>query len=238
MTVRVLLADDHGAIRSGLRMILESDPGIEVVGEAADGAVAIAQARALRPDVVLMDIRMPGTDGIAATREVTARTGAHVLILTSFDVDGYVFAGLRAGASGYLLKTVGAEDLLRAVHTVAEGEGVLAPEVTRSLIDAFAAAPESAGGGGAGRDDGDGGGRDGGAGDDAGGDPAGAGLTVREREVHDCLAEGLSNRQIARRLGIGENTAKTHVARVLRKLDLQSRIQVAIRARSTRSPGE
>lgn len=151
MAVRVLLADDHGAIRSGLRMILESDSGIEVVGEAADGEVAINQARALRPDVVLMDIRMPGVDGIAATRTITAETVARVLILTSFEVDEYVFSGLRGGASGYLLKTVGADELLRAVRAVADGEGVLAPEVTRSLIEEFAATPGTMYSGEAGR---------------------------------------------------------------------------------------
>ncbi|WP_024794121.1 response regulator [Tomitella biformata] len=211
MSIRVLLADDHAAIRAGLRMILESDDGIEVVGEAADGAVAIAQARALRPDVVLMDIRMPGVDGLVATRAITAESGARVLVLTSFEVDEYVFGSLRAGASGYLLKTVSADELIRSVRAVHDGDGVLAPEVTRAVIAGFASAsvpfaaevptPE-------GLDE----------------------LTEREREVFDCLGEGLSNRQIARRLEIGETTAKTHVARVLRKLGLQSRIQAAIMA--------
>lgn len=208
MSIRVLLADDHAAIRAGLRMILETDDGIEVVGEAADGAVAIAQARALRPDVVLMDIRMPGVDGIAATAAITGELAGKVLVLTSFEIDEYVFGSLRAGASGYLLKTVSADELIRSVRAVHDGAGVLAPEVTRAVIAGFAVTASPAA-------------------------PARQELqelTGREREVFDCLGEGLSNRQIARRLGIGETTAKTHVARVLRKLGLQSRIQAAIMA--------
>lgn len=211
-TITVLLADDHTAIRSGLRMILDSDPDIEVVGEAADGAVAVSQVRALKPDVVLMDIRMPGTDGIAATRIITSETDSRVLVLTSFEIDEYVFDSLRAGAGGYLLKSASADALLHAIRAVHAGDGVLAPEVTRTVIDAFAAVrdhtPEPV--------------------------PALDTLTGREREVFDLIGEGLSNRQIATRLGVSETTVKTHVARVLHKLDLESRIQAAILAHESR----
>ncbi|WP_226435232.1 response regulator [Rhodococcus yananensis] len=213
MTITVLLADDHAAIRSGLRMILESDPDIEVVGEAADGAVAVAQVRALKPDVVLMDIRMPHTDGIAATRAIVAETGSRVLVLTSFEIDEYVFGSLRAGAGGYLLKTASADDLLRAVRSVHAGDGVLAPEVTRTVIGTFATEQDRP---------------------PATPVPGLDTLTGREREVFDCIGEGLSNRQIATRLGVGETTVKTHVARVLHKLGLQSRIQAAILAHEAR----
>ncbi|SEP35815.1 response regulator [Amycolatopsis saalfeldensis] len=208
MTVKVLVADDHGAIRAGLMLILGNAEGIEVVGEAADGAAAVRQARALKPDVVLMDVRMPGTDGITATREVIAEGLAEVLVLTTFDLDEYVHAALRAGAAGFLLKSVEAPRLIEAVKLVAAGEGVLAPQVTRKLITAFARTagkPAAA--------------------------PAGLGdLTDREREVLGCLGAGLSNAQIATRLRIGETTVKTHVSRVLTKLDLRSRVQAAILA--------
>jgi len=216
VTIKVLLADDHGAIRAGLRLLLETSGDIEVVGEAADGAVAISQARALDPDVVLMDIRMPNVDGISATRAITGETRAKVLVLTSFEIDEYVFESLRAGAGGYLLKTASADTMLGAIRSVHAGEAVLSPEVTRTVIDAFVShsprRPEPV---------------------DA---PDPDVLTDREREVFDCLGEGLSNRQIATRLGIGENTAKTHVARVLHKLGLQSRIQAAILARDLPGP--
>ncbi len=206
--ITVLIADDHAAIRSGLRLILGGAPGIEVIGEAADGDVAVRQARMLRPDVVLMDVRMPGMDGIAATRAVTDGGLAQVLVLTTFDVDEYVFGALRAGASGFLLKSASADTLIDAVRRVAAGDGVLAPEVTRTLIDAFAATPPPAL------------------------EPPGvAELTDRERDVLACLGEGLSNAQIARRLYIGETTVKTHVSRVLTKLGVRSRVQAAIVAR-------
>ncbi|SEM32621.1 response regulator [Rhodococcus maanshanensis] len=207
--IRVVVADDHSAIRSGLSMILATADDIEVVGEAADGDVALGQARALRPDVVLMDVRMPGTDGIAATREITAAGLAHVLVLTTFDIDEYVFGALQAGASGFLLKSATAAELTAAVRAVAAGDGVLAPQVTRTLIDAFAATrPVPAR------------------------QPAGIGdLTDREREVLDCLGDGLTNQQIAGRLFIGETTVKTHVSRVLTKLGVSSRVQAAIIAR-------
>ncbi|MGC7097811.1 response regulator [Amycolatopsis lurida] len=208
MSIRVLVADDHGAIRAGLVMILNNAEGIEVIGEAADGATAIRQAKALRPDVTLMDVRMPGVDGIAATRELVAGALGQVLVLTTFDLDEYVFAALRAGAAGFLLKSVEAARLVEAIRLVHAGEGVLAPQITRKLISAFATAgpPRPA-------------------------EPSGlAELTDREREVLACLGEGLSNAQIAGRLFIGETTVKTHVSRVLTKLDLRSRVQAAILA--------
>ncbi|WP_409181945.1 response regulator [Amycolatopsis sp. VS8301801F10] len=208
MTIRVLVADDHGAIRAGLALILGNAEGIEVVGEAADGEVALRQARALRPDVVLMDVRMPGTDGITATRQLIAEGLAEVLVLTTFDLDEYVHAALRAGAAGFLLKSVEAPRLIEAVRLVAAGEGVLAPQVTKRLITAFANTP-------------------------AGPSPTPAGLadlTEREREVLGCLGAGLSNAEIGARLYIGEATVKTHVSRVLAKLGLRSRVQAAILA--------
>ncbi|WP_228002051.1 response regulator transcription factor [Nocardia sp. DSM 111727] len=210
--IRVLIADDHGAIRAGLRMILETSDGIEVVGEAADGDIAVAQAKALRPDVVLMDVRMPGVDGITATGRITADGLASVLILTTFDLDEYVFRTLRAGASGFVLKSVSGQALVEAVRAVAAGDGVLAPEVTAAVINAFAATS-------------------------AANEPAPvafADLTDREREVLDCLGDGLSNAQIAARLFIGETTVKTHVSRVFTKLGVRSRVQAAILAREAR----
>ncbi|RJO72984.1 DNA-binding response regulator [Nocardia panacis] len=211
--IRVLIADDHGAIRAGLRLILDSEDDIEVIGEAADGDIAVAQAKALRPEVVLMDVRMPGVDGIAATERIVADGLARVLILTTFDLDEYVLRTLRAGASGFVLKSVSGPALVDAVRRVAAGDGVLAPEVTMAVIDAFAAAPgERAAPRHAGLDE----------------------LTDREREVLDCLGDGLSNAQIATRLFIGETTVKTHVSRVLTKLGVRSRVQAAIVAREIR----
>jgi DNA-binding NarL/FixJ family response regulator len=208
VTTRVLVADDHTAIRTGLVMILGGGEGIEVVGEAADGAAAVRMARALKPDVVLMDIRMPGMDGIAATRELVADGVCQVLVLTTFDMDEYVHASLRAGAAGFLLKSVEAAALIDAVHTVAAGDGVLAPSVTRRLMRDFAAvAPRQVD------------------------RPKALDLlTDRETDVLACLGEGLSNQQIGKRLHIGETTVKTHVSRVLTKLDLRSRVQAAILA--------
>lgn len=208
--VRVLIADDHAAIRAGLRLVLEAAPDIEVVAEAADGAVALRQARALQPDVVLMDIRMPGTDGIAATRTITAAALSEVLILTTFDIDEYVFGALRAGAAGFLLKTVEPGDLIDAVRRVAAGDGVIALEVTRRVLTEF-----------------------------AGTRPEGApeqrteldGLTSREREVLGALGRGLSNAALAAEFAISEATAKTHVSRVLAKLRCSSRVQAAIIAK-------
>ena len=205
--IRVLVADDHAAIRAGLTMILDGAQDIEVVAEAADGAGAIRKAAALRPDVVLMDVRMPGTDGIEATRQVIESGSAQVIVLTTFDMDEYVYGAMRAGAAGFLLKSVDAARLVESVRLVAAGDGVIEPSVTRRLMASFAsvAAPVTP--------------------------PGLADLTQREHEVLVCLGEGLSNQQIASRLGVGEATVKTHVSRVLTKLDLRSRVQAAVLAK-------
>ncbi|PFG29439.1 response regulator [Paramicrobacterium agarici] len=229
MSVRIVIADDHAAIRLGLRAMLEN-AGFEVVGEASDGDGAVALVGERAPDVVLMDIRMPGRDGISATRQIVAEATAEVLVLTTFDLDEFVFEAMRAGAAGFLLKTVEPDDLVAAIRHVAAGDGVLAPQVTRRLLAAF-----------------------------AGGDTVGAEwaatpngdapeqtrrmdavdaaqlrqLTARERDVLATLGRGLSNQQVAAELYISEATAKTHVSRVLRKLDCTSRMQAAIIARES-----
>lgn len=213
--IRVLLADDHAAIRSGLRLILESHDGIEVVGEASDGGVAIEQARALRPDVTLMDVRMPGLDGISATREIVTSGWSRVLVLTSFEIDEYVTGALQAGADGYLVKTIDAGPLVDAVQRVVAGEAVLSPEVTRRVIAGFVAAESP------------------GVNEPAAGEDATlpADLTGREREILVLLGEGLSNADIAASLFVAESTVKTHVSRVLAKLGCSTRVQAAIVAR-------
>ncbi|MFF8345506.1 MAG: response regulator [Cellulosimicrobium funkei] len=237
--VRVLLADDHAAIRAGLRLLLDAAPDVEVVGEAADGTAAVTNARALRPDVVLMDLRMPGVDGIEATRVITGERLAEVLVLTTFDLDEYVDGALRAGAAGFLLKSAEPAALIDAVRRVADGDGVLAPEVTRRLLVAFArdpvpdAAPRPHSGSRPGGADGPGdpaasGG--GGVVDDRP-DPRLADLTPREVDVLAALGRGLSNQGIATDLYITEATAKTHVSRVLAKLGVATRMQAAIVAR-------
>ncbi|MFE1881155.1 response regulator [Streptomyces diastatochromogenes] len=207
--IRVLVAEDQSAVRAGLVLILRSAPDIDVVGEAADGERAVELARELRPNLVLMDVQMPRLDGVSATRQIVAERMADVLVLTTFDLDEYVFGALRAGAAGFLLKNTEARDLLEAVRTVARGEGIVAPAVTRRLIAEFAAKPVR----------------------ETTADPAVLeGLTRREREVLSCIGEGLSNAEIAGRLEMAEGTVKTHVSRLLAKLELRSRVQAAVLA--------
>jgi DNA-binding NarL/FixJ family response regulator len=213
MTIRVAIADDQGLVRAGLRMIVESQPDMEITGEAGDGQAAIDLVNREHPDVVLMDIRMPRVDGIAATRAITGASGrpTRVVILTTHELDEYVFDALAAGASAFLLKAAPPEDLIRAIRVVASGDALLAPSVTKRLIEEFANRPR----------------------------PVGnkvqqlAQLTEREREVLTEVARGLTNAEIAVRLHVAETTVKTHVAHILDKLELRDRVQAVILAYET-----
>ncbi len=210
--IGVLLADDHALIRKGFRLILDAEPDIEVIGEASDGMAAVSMASALRPDVVLMDVRMPGRDGIEATRDIAAAgLLSKVLILTTFDLDDYVYAGLRAGASGFLLKDTQPDDLVAAIRTIASGDAVLAPSATKRLIRQFTAQQP--------------------------GQPRGRradqirqALTGRELDVFSLIAAGMSNGEIAADLHLSEGTVKVHVGRILAKLGLRDRVQAVVLA--------
>ncbi|MEU3481333.1 response regulator [Streptomyces sp. NPDC033754] len=213
-SIRVLLVDDQPLVRAGLRVLMADSPDLVVVGEAGTGTDAVRLARDLRPDVVVMDVRMPGMDGIEATRLVTAGPGApRVLVLTTFDDDEYVYGALRSGASGFLVKDMALDDILAALRVVAAGDALIAPAVTRRLIEEFAARPEPG--------------------------PAPAprrpltGVTAREREVLTLVGRGLSNGEIAVRLHISAATAKAHVARLLGKLDARDRVQLVVLAYET-----
>jgi len=209
--IRVLIADDQQLLRAGFRVILQSEPGIEVVGEAEDGVDAVAQARSLRPDVVLMDIRMPRLDGLSATEHLTKLPdGPRVVVLTTFDQNEYVVRALRAGAYGFLLKDAPAARLVSAVRAAAHGDALIEPSITRRLVEQFAAGLTPT-------------------------EPAGipgalAGLTDREREVLRLIARGLSNAEIAMEITVAETTVKTHVARILAKLGIRDRVQAVVLA--------
>jgi DNA-binding NarL/FixJ family response regulator len=221
VTIRVLIADDQTLVRAGFRALLDSEDDVDVVGEAVDGHEAVEQARALRPDVVLMDIRMPRLDGLAATAAITGEpslAGTKVVVLTTFELDEYVFGALRAGASGFLLKDLGPQGLIDAVRVVADGQALLAPQVTRRLIEAYVdaspAAPDPAQG-------------------PAAEDPRLAGLTPREREILGLVGRGMSNQEIAEHLVLSPLTAKTHVSRLFTKLDVRDRAQLVVLAYET-----
>jgi DNA-binding NarL/FixJ family response regulator len=209
MTTRVALVDDQGLLRAGLRALLDAEDGIDVVGEAGDGEQAVALAREQRPDVVLMDIRMPGVDGLEATRRIVADpdlAGVKVVVLTTFEVDEYVFEALRAGAAGFLLKEADPEDIVRAVRVVAEGESLLSPSVTRRVVEAFAGGAAPSGPAVSGLDE----------------------LTDREAEIVALVGTGLSNGEIAERLVISPATARTHVSRAMLKLGARDRAQLVV----------
>jgi DNA-binding NarL/FixJ family response regulator len=209
VTIRVLVCDDQALVRGGFQMILEAQPDIDVVGEAADGREAIDLANRLAPHVILMDVRMPNLDGVEATRRLVAQgTPSKILILTTFDLDEYVYAAIRAGASGFLLKDVVPAQLVEAIRVVAAGDALLAPSVTRRLLDRFAQTLPG----------------------DEGPSPELSSLTERELEVLELVARGLSNAELATRLFVSETTVKTHVSSVLRKLDLRDRVQAVVLA--------
>jgi DNA-binding NarL/FixJ family response regulator len=208
MSIRVLICDDQSLVRAGFRLVLENHPDIEVVGEASNGEEAIHSAGRLEPEVVLMDIRMPQLDGIAATRAITARYPARVLVLTTYDLDEYVYDALQAGASGFLLKDTPPTQLVDGIRAIAAGEALLAPTVTRRLIAEFARVGPATRGRPTALDE----------------------LTPRELEVLRLLARGLSNAEIAERLVVGDTTVKTHVAHVLGKLGLRDRVQAVVLA--------
>jgi len=206
--IRLLIVDDQALVRMGFRMLLDAEPGITVVGEAASGAEALELAAALLPDVVLMDVRMPGLDGIATTRQLLELSPAsRVIILTTFDLDEYAFGGLRAGASGFLVKDTQPADLLAAVRAVAAGEAAISGRVTRRMLELFGAKLPAS---------------------DTPVDSSLAGLTPRELEILGAIGEGLSNNEIAERFFVAESTVKTHVSRVLQKLGLRDRVQAVI----------
>jgi DNA-binding NarL/FixJ family response regulator len=209
--IRVVIADDQALVRGGFRLILESQPDLRVIGEAADGAAAIEAVRRTRPDVVLMDVRMPNLDGLEATRRILATDGvtARILVLTTFDLDEYVYAALRAGASGFLLKDTTPEGLIAAVRVIAAGDQLLAPSVTKRPVERCARAPAPAAGLAA---------------------PALQRLTGREMEVLRFVARGMSNAEIADALVVSDSTVKSHVAHVLAKLDLRDRVQAVVLA--------
>ncbi|WP_225755388.1 response regulator transcription factor [Actinotalea sp. Marseille-Q4924] len=216
--IRVLLVDDQALLRMGFALVLDAEEDLQVVGEAGDGRAALAQVAALRPDVVLMDVRMPGMNGIDATERIVAEhPGVRVLILTTFDLDEYAFAALRAGASGFLLKDARPAELVAAIRAVASGDAVVSPRVTRRMLEMFAdRLPASAEPGSA-----------------AGPDPRLSGLTPRELEVLRAVAEGLSNAEIAARFFLSEATVKTHVGRILAKLGVRDRVQAVVLAYET-----
>ncbi|QAY73850.1 response regulator transcription factor [Agromyces protaetiae] len=222
--VRVGIVDDQSLVRTGFRLVLEAEPGIEIVGEASDGREALALVRDAAPDVVLMDVRMPGMDGIEATAAIsTLADPPHILVLTTFDLDEYAFAAIRAGASGFLLKDVRPEELVAAIRTVHSGEAALSPRVTRRMLELFAdRVPVAPGGEPTGGPDAS-----------AARDPhaaAIAALTAREREILIAIAEGLNNAELAERFFLSESTVKTHVGHLLQKLDARDRVRLVILA--------